>query len=233
MSKLVWHLIDPSMPRVKQCPHGPSPNPTPQPPPPLGSDSEPDYGDPDETCLLASIPESEVTLKSPPPPQKKQRTAAVAAAVAISEELAEEKKPDPVKRHRRFGSMSSSGAEMVRPPFIKGQIGKIFLTTKPVNNLGTMPDGTSLIISSWRKALSTEQGGRFVLTDPFGGLWYAPQVFELWRESVEGGAMADISLEEDRLVLVRDGPFFSLCSSKRKQSFRDVLHPIGGNTDKL
>ena len=96
-----------------------------------------------------------------------------------------------------------------------------------------MPDGSLLIISSWRKALSTEQGGRFVLMDPFSGLWYAPQVFELWQESVEGGTMPDISLEDICLVLVCDGPFFSLCSLKHQQSYRDVLHPVGSNTDKL
>ena len=93
MSKLVWHLIIPMMPCTKQCPHRPTPDLTPQPPPPRNSDSEPDYGDPDETALLASIPVSEVTLKSPSP-QKKQWAA---ASAAISSELEEEKKKDPMK----------------------------------------------------------------------------------------------------------------------------------------
>ena len=148
MSKLVIKKIDPAMARTKTCPHGPTPIPTPKPPPPHNSDSEPDYGDPDETCLLASIPTSSVTLNSPPP-AKKQRAAAAAASAAITEELKEEKKPDPVKCHRRFRSMTSSSTDMIKPPFIRGQIGKIFITNKPVSNLDSMPDGSSLIISSW------------------------------------------------------------------------------------
>ena len=60
MSKLVINMA-----HTKTCPHGPTPDPTPQPPPPsIGSDTE--YRDPDETTLLASIPTSTVTLKSPP-----------------------------------------------------------------------------------------------------------------------------------------------------------------------
>ena len=93
-----FHPYNPNMARTKTCPRGPTPDPTPQPPPPRSPCSSPDYGDLDETTLLASIPTSSVTLKSLPP-AKKPRAAAVVAAAAISDELAEEKQKDPVKRH--------------------------------------------------------------------------------------------------------------------------------------
>ena len=231
MKKFVWHIFDSLMPRVKQCPCGPSPAPTPLPPPPHNSDSEPDYSNPNESALLASIPTSTITLNSPP--AKKQRAAAAAATVAISDKLEQEKEKDPTK-HRRYNlGSSSASSSSLKPPFIKGQVGKIIITDKPVCSLAEMLDRSSLIVSSWRKALSTEEQGNYVLTDPFGKLWYAPHVFHLWREAVQGGVMEDISLDETRLSIICEGLHFSLCTSKRKQSFCDVLHPIGSNNDKL
>ena len=198
MSKLIIKKLDP-MAHTKTCPHGPTPDPTPKPPPPsIPSDTE--YGDPDETALLASIPESEVMLNSPP--AKKQRAAAAAAAVAISNELQEEKEKDPVKCCRYNLGRSSESSSSLDPPFIKGQVGKIIITDKPVSSLADMPDGSSLIVSSWRKSLSTEEQGQLMITDPFSKLWYAPHVFHLWREAVQGGVMSDISLEDICLVLV-------------------------------
>ena len=71
------------------------------------------------------------------------------------------------------------------------------------------------------------------MTDPFGGFWYAPRVFHLWREAVEGGVMQDISLDDTHLAIVHEGPFFSLAMSKCRQSYHDVLHPISFNPDNL
>ena len=96
-----------------------------------------------------------------------------------------------------------------------------------------MPDGSSLFVSSWQKALSTEHSGHFVLTDPFSGLWYTPQIFELWCEAVEGGLIPDISLEDTCLAIVHDGPHFSLCTSKCKQSDHNILHPVSSVPDNL
>ena len=139
-SKLVIKKID-TMPCIKNIPHGPSPDPTPAPPQAHCSDSEPDYGDPDETALLTSIPTSTITLKCPPP-QKKPHTAAVVVAAVIADELKEEKCKDPI-------CSSDSVLKLVQvPSVLNWQIGKIFLTTKPVKSLDEMPDRSSLIVMS-------------------------------------------------------------------------------------
>ena len=221
-----------SMARTKQCPHGPSPRPTPQPPPPHGSDSEPDYGDPDETILLASTPTSNVSLKSPSP--KKQRTAAAVASLAIADELEEEKVVDPVKRKHGFGTRVAASLPTPKPPFVRGQIGNIIYTSKPALFLGEMPDGCSLIVRSWRKTIpEKEPHGKYILTDPFGGIWYAPEAFNEWRAGVDAGSFPEVDLEVTHLAIVHEGEHFSICTSKRKQSFRDVLHPISSDPDKL
>ena len=97
-----------------------------------------------------------------------------------------------------------------------------------------MPDGCSLIVRSWRKTIPEfEPHGKYILTDPFGGIWYAPDAFNEWRSGVEAGTFPEIDLEVIRLAIVREGVHFSLCTSKRKQSFRDVLHPLSSDPDKL
>ena len=226
MSKLVINMV-----RTKTCPAGPRSNPSPVPsPPPASSDME--YGNPDEMALLASIPTSTVTLNSPPP--KKKCAAAAVASAAISEELEEEKQIDPVKHHRRFGSMANSCADSPRPPFVRGQIGNIIYTNKPALFLGEMPNGCSLIVRSWRKTIrEKEPHGKYILTDPFGGIWYAPEAFNEWRQGVEAGSFPEVDLEQTRLAIVREGSYFSLCTSKRKHSFHAVLHPVSSDPDKL
>ena len=100
-------------------------------------------------------------------------------------------------------------------------------TNKPAQTLAEMPDGCSLVVRSWRKAIpELETRGKYIVTDPFGGLWYAPSAFDEWRAGVDNGAFPELDLEVTRLAIVHEAPFFSLCTSKRKQSYHDVLHPL-------
>ena len=117
---------------------------------------------------------------------------------------------------------------------MQGQIGNIIYTSKPAQFLGEMPDGCLLIVRSWRKTIpEKESHGKYILTDPFGGIWYAPEAFNEWQAGVEAGSFPEIDLEVTRLAIVHEGPHFSLCTSKRKQSFHDVLHPISSEPDNL
>ena len=182
------------------------------------------------------IPESIVSFKPGPPPRKSPRQAAVQAAAAISEEAEEEKNDFPLKGHR-FGHQATlppSRAGFPKPPFVWGQIGTVIYTSKPAQFLSEMPDGCLLFVPSWHKAIpELEPHGKYVLTDPFGGVWYVPDAFNEWWQGVETGSFPDIDLEVTQLVIVCEGIHFSLCTSKSKQSYHDVLHPVGSNTDKL
>ena len=218
------------MPRTKTCPSGPCPI-SPPPSPPVGDKP---FVPLDEETLLKSIPESIVTFKPGPPPRKSPRQAAAAASVAIANELEEEQEIDPVKQKHGFRNRSSVSLPTPKPPFVRGQIGNIIYTSKPAMFLGEMPNGCSLIIRSWRKTIPEfEPHSKYILTDPFGGIWYTPDAFNEWRSGVEAGTFPEVDLEVTRLAIVCEGPHFSLCTSKRKQSFRDVLHPISSDPDKL
>ena len=182
------------MVRMKTCPSGPRPNSPPPSPPVTDKPFEPL----DEETLLKSIPESTVTFKAGPPP-KKPRTAAVVTAAAIAEEAEEERRKDPVKG-RRFGQQAQvpqSREGRPKPPFVRGQIGNIIYTSKPAQFLtAEMPDGCSLVVRSWRKAIpELEPHGKYIITDPFGGIWYAPDAFNEWRAGMDSGTFPELDLE--------------------------------------
>ena len=113
-------------------------------------------------------------------------------------------------------------------PFIKGQIGKVLISEKPCQSLEAMPDGYLLIVSSWWKVLPGCGGvsNQYKLTDPYGNLWWVLPVFGMWHEAVEGGSLPELNMEEMWLALVKDGPYFSLITSKHRNSFSDCLHPL-------
>ena len=175
------------------------------------------------------IPESVMTFKPGPPPKKSPCKAALQAAAAVSEEIKEEKNKLPWKGHR-FGHQAQappSRAGYPKPPFMQGQIGNIIYTNKPAQTLEDMPNGCSLVIRSWQKAiLELEQRGKYILTDAFGNLWYSPSAFDEWRAGVDSGSFPELDLEVTCLAIICEGPHFSLATSKCKQSFCDVLHPL-------
>ena len=184
------------MVRTKTCPSGPHSN-SPPPSPPVTSKA---FEPLDEETLLKSIPESVVTFKAGPPP-KKPRTAAVVAAAAIAEEIEEEKNKDPWKGcgFRKHGKQFNPGfCDTPTGPFIKGQIGKVLISDKPCQSLESMASGYSLIVASWRKVLPGRGGvsNQYEITDPYGNLWWAPPVFGMWREAVEGGTLPELNMEE-------------------------------------
>ena len=221
--KYFWHNTE--MPRTKTCPR---PAPTPAPPPPHSPDSEPDYGDPADV-----IPTSIVIPKSPP--KKTPRLAARAAAAAIANELSEEEKPI-----RARGDCSSivvaEPMQHFGPPFLRGQIGKVFFTNRPVNSLDRMPEGSSFVVAAFRLATNREQalGCKYVLIDTYNGQWAAPPVFNEWRQAVEEGSLPELDFNTIRLALTKSNGWYSLCSSKRSVNYKDAIIPLPSfRTDKL
>ena len=92
----------------------------------------------------------------------------------------------------------------------------MFIIEKQIQSLEYMPNGCSLIIVSWQKALPEHSrvSNQYELTDPYGNVWWAPPVFRMWCEGVEGGTLPELNLEEMHLAIVKDGPFFTLVTLK-------------------
>ena len=90
-----------------------------------------------------------------------------------------------------------------------------------------IPDRCSLIIAGFRKPLPHENvKSSFVLLDPFGGAWTSPQVFNVWRDEVESGALTSDEFATHRVALVRNGCEYFLAFSDRKSQVKNVLHQI-------
>ena len=87
-----------------------------------------------------------------------------------------------------------------------------------------MPHRYSLIVGSYHKPYSYKHcKSKFIITDPLGNKWTSPEVFNLWRETVESSEMEDIDQKLFHVVIVRLGNEFCLCSSIHKNSFKDQI----------
>ena len=120
-------------------------------------------------------------------------------------------------------------AKKVTPPtpFIKGQIGHVFFTMSQPRSYLEMPHGYSLIIGSFRKPFSHEHvKTNYIIVDPLGNNWTSPEVFNIWRETVERGEVPDIDQKLFRIAIVRLGNEFRLCSSSHKKSFKEQIITI-------
>ena len=120
-------------------------------------------------------------------------------------------------------------SKKVVPPgsFIKGWLGQVFFTLGSVRSYMEMPHGHLLIITSFQKPFSYEHTNtKFVITDPLGNKWSSPEVFNMWRKTVEAGEIPDIDQKQFRVAIVRYGNKFQLCSSLRKPKYKEQIFPI-------
>ena len=112
-------------------------------------------------------------------------------------------------------------------PFIRGQVGHKFFSLSQPRSYTKIPDGCSLIIVGFRKPLPHENvKSSFVFLDPYGGTWMSPQVFNVWREEVESGALTSDEFATHRVALVRNGVEFFLAFSDRKTQINNVTNQI-------
>ena len=112
-------------------------------------------------------------------------------------------------------------------PFIKGQVGTIFFSLDRVRNHMEIPHGYSLIVQSFHLRYKHELVySRFVLVDPLGNSWSAPEVFDRWRSCVENHELEDIDPTKRRLAIVRFGNIFKLTVSDKKSKYQSQTHFI-------
>ena len=67
---------------------------------------------------------------------------------------------------------------------------------------------------------------KYIIIDPLGNKWEAPEVFEKWRQCVETNTIQDLDLNKTQLAIVHYGNTFKLCTSVKKNNYKDQTHPI-------
>ena len=103
-------------------------------------------------------------------------------------------------------------------PFIKGQVGTIFFSLNRPCNYMEIPHGYSLIVQSFHIWCKHEHVDcKYIIVDPLGNKWQAPEVFTQWRNCVETKTIEDLDLSKTCLAIVCYGNTFKLCTSDKKK----------------
>ena len=90
-----------------------------------------------------------------------------------------------------------------------------------------IPHGFSIIVQNFHMRYKCEPCfSKYVIVDPIGNKWEAPVVFEKWRQCVESNTIQDLDLSKTRLAIVRYGNSFKLCTSTKKNNYKDQTHPV-------
>ena len=83
----------------------------------------------------------------------------------------------------------------------------------------------SIIVQNFRLRYKFELVySKYVIIDPLGNKWEAPEVFEKWRQCVETNALQDLDLMKIRLAIVLYGNTFKLCTSDKKTKYQSLTH---------
>ena len=110
-------------------------------------------------------------------------------------------------------------------PFIKGQIGSVFFSLNKVHSCMEIPHGYSIIVQNFCFQYKFEACfSKYVIINPIGNKWDAPEVFEKWRNCVETRTLEDLDLMKTRLAIVCYGNTFKLCTSDKKSNYQTQTH---------
>ena len=202
----------------------PSPAPTNPPPPPIPRVTTPAYKNvPSAPSLFSPASSSAPPSALPPivgPPSAIPPI--VAPPSASPQVVAPPSAPRPqiiIERPRK--KITYPG------PFIKGQVGTVYFSLDKIRSYMEIPHGYSIIVSNFHLRCKYESCfSKYVIIDPIGNKWEAPEVFEKWRQCVETNTIADLDLNKTRLAIVRYGNNFKLCTSVKKNSYKDQMHLV-------
>ena len=101
----------------------------------------------------------------------------------------------------------------------------MYFSLDKVHNYMELPHGYSLIVQNFCLCQKFEMCfSKYVLIDPLGNKWEAPEVFQQWHNCVETRTIQDLDLNKTRLAIVRIGNTFKLCTSVKKNNYKDQTH---------
>ena len=90
-----------------------------------------------------------------------------------------------------------------------------------------IPHGYSVIVQNFRPCFKFKLiYSKYILIDPIGNKWEVLEIFEKWRQCVETGAIQELDLFKTCLAIVRYGNTFKLCTSVKKNNYKDQTYPI-------
>ena len=109
-------------------------------------------------------------------------------------------------------------------PWVEGFVGKQIIATRKPLSIDLLPDGVTLIVARWRYVLHSEDfvGYKYVLVDSLGGEWYAPQVFDKWREKANKHELPEVNPAYCRVGLYKNGKQIIITSWSKKQGFKQI-----------
>ena len=111
-------------------------------------------------------------------------------------------------------------------PFLDGVLGKLYFSLAKVHSYSDIPEGKSIIINHFCKALPHEHTeGSYILIDAFDNLWSAPEVLLKWREDVDSSCMKELNLNTYWLSLAHMDGEYQLYTLLKRDSYKAVLHP--------
>ena len=106
-------------------------------------------------------------------------------------------------------------------PFIKGQVGSVYFSLDKIRSYMEIPHGYSIIVQNFHLRCKFEPCfSKYVIIDPIGNKWEAPEVFVKWCQCVESNTIQDLDLNKTRLAIVRYGNNFKLCTSVKKTTIK-------------
>ena len=112
-------------------------------------------------------------------------------------------------------------------PFIRGQVGRKFFSLTQPKSYTKLIDGCSLIIVGFQKPLPHKLvNTKFIILDPFSGVWTSPQVFDVWWEEIDSGALPTDEMHTHQIALVKNSSEFFLTFSNRKSQLNSIVHQI-------
>ena len=109
-------------------------------------------------------------------------------------------------------------------PWVQGFVGKQIISSCKPLSVDLLPDGVTLPITRWRYVLRSEDfiGHKYVLTDTLGGEWYAPQVFDEWREKANKHELPEVNPAYCRVGIFKNGKQIIITSWSKKQGLKQI-----------
>ena len=87
-------------------------------------------------------------------------------------------------------------------PFIKGQVGSVYFSLDKIRSYMEIPHGYLIIIQNFHMRYKFEPCfSKYIIINPLGNKWEAPEVFKKWRQCMETNTIQDLDLNKTSLAM--------------------------------